>query len=88
MSTCSFFDGNAVAGELRDVFCMDVTAAVGQCAACGKIASLGEAHLFAFAPGIVVRCPACEQPLVRLVKGAGRAWLDLRGLVYLQLEMP
>jgi hypothetical protein len=84
----SFFDGNAVAGELRDVFSVDITNAAGQCAACGKIAPLGEARLYAFAPGIIVRCAACEQPLLRLVKGPGYAWLDLRGLVYLQLEVP
>jgi hypothetical protein len=26
--------------------------------------------------------------LLRLVRGPGRAWLDLRGLSYLQLPMP
>jgi Family of unknown function (DUF6510) len=30
----------------------------------------------------------CEQVLVRLVRGPGRAWLDLRGLTYLQLPLP
>jgi Family of unknown function (DUF6510) len=88
MSSDSFFDGNAAAGELRDVFSVDITSAACQCATCGAIAPLARGHLYAFAPGIVVRCAACEQPLVRLVKGAGYAWLDLRGLVYLQLEMP
>lgn len=86
MSSYSFFDGNAVGGELRELFSVDLTAAVGQCAACGNVAHLAEAHLYAFEPGIVVRCPACEQPLMRLVKRNGRAWIDLRGLVYLQME--
>jgi Family of unknown function (DUF6510) len=88
MSKSSFFDGNAVAGELADVFSVDTTSAVGQCGTCGKVAPLGEAHVHAFAPGIVVCCSGCEQPLVRLVKGTGRTWLDMRGLIYLQFEIP
>jgi len=36
---------------------------------------------------VVARCPGCGQVLVRLVRGPGRAWLDLRGLTYLQLPM-
>jgi transposase InsO family protein len=39
------------------------------------------------APGVVVRCATCDQVLLRLVRGPGRAWLDLRGLTYLQLPM-
>lgn len=87
-SSRSYLDGNAAAGELRDVFAVDITNASGQCATCGAIASLAQGHLYAFAPGIVIRCATCEQPLVRLVKGPVHAWLDLRGLVYLQLKMP
>jgi hypothetical protein len=81
----SFFDGNAVAGELREVFCLDVTAATGQCAACGNVASLAQARVYAFEPGIVIRCAACEHPLMRMAKGAGRTWLDFRGLTHLEL---
>jgi hypothetical protein len=88
VSTTTFFDGNAAAGELREVFSVDLTSACGQCAACGKVAPLAQAHLYAFAPGIVIRCAACEQPLLRLVTGEKRAWLDLRGLVYLQVPLP
>jgi hypothetical protein len=40
------------------------------------------------APGVVARCPACDQVLLRLVCGPGRAWLDLRRLSYLQLLAP
>jgi NAD-dependent SIR2 family protein deacetylase len=87
MNDPSFFDGNAVAGELRELFSVDLTAAAGQCVTCGKITRFAEARLYAFEPGIVVRCPACEQPLMRLVKSEGCAWLDLRGLVYLQMEI-
>ncbi len=88
MTSRSYLDGNAAAGELCNVFAMDITGATGQCAACGVIGALAQGHLYAFEPGIVIRCAACEHPLVRLVKSPGRAWLDLRGLVYLQWEVP
>jgi Family of unknown function (DUF6510) len=81
----SFFDGNAAAGQLRELFALDLTTAVGQCDSCGLAAALAQARLYAFAPGIVLRCARCEGPLVRLVTGEGRAWLDMRGLRYLQL---
>jgi hypothetical protein len=44
-------------------------------------------RVFDHAPGVVARCPTCEQVLLRLVRGGGRAWLDLRGLTYLQLAV-
>jgi hypothetical protein len=36
---------------------------------------------------VVVRCGNCDQVLLRLVRGPGRAWLDMQGLSYLQLPM-
>ncbi|HEY3091339.1 MAG TPA: DUF6510 family protein [Jatrophihabitantaceae bacterium] len=79
-------DGNAAAGDLRTIFAVDVTAATGQCAACGRTAPLGTAQLYNQAPGLVVRCTGCDSVLLRLVNAPGRAWLDVRGLRYLQLE--
>jgi hypothetical protein len=80
-------DGNALAGPLQDVFCVEVTTAVGRCTGCGRTAPMTEARVFDHAPGVVARCPTCDQVLVRLVRGPGRAWLDLRGLAYLQLPV-
>ena len=81
-------DGNALAGPLHDLFRVDLTAAVGRCTGCGRAAPMAEARLFDHAPGVVARCPACDQVLLRLVHDRGRAWLDLRGLTYLQLPVP
>ena len=81
-------DGNALAGHMQDLFRVDVTIAVGRCTACGRTAPMTEARVFDHAPGLVARCPACDQVLLRLVHGPGRAWLDLRGLTYLQLPVP
>jgi hypothetical protein len=79
-------DGNAAAGDLRTIFAVDVTAATGQCAGCGQTAPLGTAQLYNQAPGMIARCSSCESVLLRLVTAPGRAWLDVRGLTYLQLE--
>jgi hypothetical protein len=49
---------------------------------------MAEARVFDHAPGVIARCPTCDQILLRLVRGPGRAWLDLRGLTYLQLPVP
>jgi NAD-dependent SIR2 family protein deacetylase len=81
-------DGNALAGPLQDVVHLDITAAVGRCTGCGRTAAMAEVRVFDHAPGLVARCPACDQVLLRLVRGQGRAWLDLRGLTYLQLPVP
>jgi hypothetical protein len=79
-------DGNALAGPLREVFAVDVTAATARCAGCRRGGVVAELHVYADAPGLVARCPACEQVVLRLVRGPDRAWLDLRGS--LSLEVP
>jgi hypothetical protein len=81
-------DGNALTGPLHDVFRVEVTTAVGGCGSCGRTISMAEVRVFDHAPGVVARCPACDQVLLRLVRGPGRAWLDMGGLTYLQLPAP
>ena len=73
-------DGNAAAGELSDIFTMDVTAAEGQCAHCGAIKRFAEAHVYMRAPGIVARCSVCQHVLLRFVKARARVFLDLHGM--------
>ena len=80
-------DGNALAGPLHDLFRVEVATAIGCCTNCGHTAAMAEVRVFDHAPGVVARCPNCDQVLLRLVRGPGRAWLDLRGLDYLQLPM-
>jgi ribosomal protein S27E len=81
-------DGNALAGHLHDLIGPDVAVAVGRCGNCGRTGPMAEVRVFDHAPGAVARCPVCDQVLLRLVRGPGRAWLDLRGLTYLQLPVP
>jgi Family of unknown function (DUF6510) len=83
-----YLDGNALGGALGELFAVDVTAAVGQCASCGTSGVIGQARVYSNAPGMIARCPACDEVLVRLVRNEDRAWLDLRGISCLQLALP
>jgi hypothetical protein len=81
-------DGNMLAGPLGEVFAVDVTSAVGQCASCGASHAIGQDRVYADAPGLVARCRSCDAVVLRLVRAAGQAWLDMRGISCLQLPMP
>jgi hypothetical protein len=78
-----YLDGNAAAGELGNIFAIDITTAEGQCAHCGLTKRFAEAHLYTQAPGFVARCAACDHVLLRLVKVPQRVFLDVRGMTYL-----
>ena len=78
-------DGNAVAGTLRDVFSREMTPAPTQCASCGRESELGALLAFTHAPGIVLRCPACESVVVRMTITPEAIYLDARRAVYLRL---
>ena len=81
-----YLDGNAAAGELSNIFAMDVTAAEGQCTRCGAIKRFAEAHVYMRCPGLVVRCSVCHHVLLRLVSAGERVFFDLRGMRCLILD--
>ena len=81
-------DGNAIGGLLREIFTMEMTAAVTTCAGCGAVNALGRVDVYMQAPGVVVRCPECEQMLMLIVRGRGRYWVDLRGTRRLEFAAP
>jgi hypothetical protein len=81
-------DGNAAAGALSEIFTADMTVAVTTCAACGDARPVAELRAYLQAPGLVLRCTACGDVMVRLVRALDRAWLDLRGLRVLQVPLP
>jgi len=72
-------DGNAIAGLLREIFTVEMTTAETTCAGCHKVHAIGRVDVYVNAPGAVVRCPACDQVLMRIVHGRGRYWVDLTG---------
>ncbi|MEA2628014.1 MAG: hypothetical protein QOJ10_474 [Chloroflexota bacterium] len=79
-------DGNAIAGLLREIFTMEMTNAESTCAGCGTVHAVGRVDVYVNAPGVVVRCPACEQVLMRIVQGRGRYWIDLTGTRCLEFK--
>jgi hypothetical protein len=81
-------DGNAIGGLLREIFAMEMTTAETTCAGCGSVHAIGRVDVYVNAPGAVVRCPACEQVLMRIVHGPGRYWVDLTGTSCLEFAAP
>jgi hypothetical protein len=81
-------DGNVLGGELGELFTVDITAATGKCASCGTVSAIAQTRVYADAPGVVARCPSCGGVMLRVARGPGRAWLDLRGIACLQLAVP
>jgi len=81
-----YLDGNAVAGEMTEIFVMDVTAAEGQCAHCATIKHFAEAHVYVKCPGVVARCAVCGEILLRLAYVHQQVFIDVGGLTYLSLD--
>ena len=70
-------DGNAIAGELMEVFGDEMTTAVGTCAHCGASGMIAELRVYLRAPGAVARCPRCDGVTMVLVRVAGNPHVDL-----------
>jgi hypothetical protein len=81
-------DGNAAAGLLREVFAVEMTAAMGTCAHCGATNALGAAWVYAHAPGTVLRCPACTEILMTIVRARERLFVDVAGVRRLHFAAP
>ena len=79
-------DGNAVAGMLQDIFGLEMTASPTECAHCGNVGDVGTLLAFTQGPGAVLRCPACENVMLRIVETPDAIYLDARGAVYLRLQ--
>ena len=73
-------DGNAIGGELLELFGVEMTIASGVCGECGAVEQVARLDVYVHAPGTVVRCPHCEAVLMRIVRGRDRVWLDLSGV--------
>jgi uncharacterized protein DUF6510 len=79
-------DGNAAAGALGEVFSFEVTTAEYACEGCARTGRLGEAMAYEVRGlGMILRCPGCDNALIRLAHNRGRHWIDLRGIRYLQV---
>lgn len=76
-------DGNAVAGDLTEVFARDVTTATICCGGCGSSAEMGAVRVYGGAMGSIFRCINCDTPVVRLVRTPRGFAIDMRGATHL-----
>ena len=81
-------DANAVAGMLQDIFGVEMTATPTECASCGNESQIGTLLAFTQGPGVILRCSACENVMLRIVQTPDAVYLDARGAVYLRLARP
>ena len=79
-------DGNALAGRLEALFGVDMTAVPGRCANCGVVNMVGAMRAYTDAPGAVLRCPACDEVVLRIVDTADATYVDARGVAYLRFD--
>ena len=66
-----WLDGNALAGLLTEALGEDVTALERRCGSCGDERAFGAYRAYLGA-GVVLRCPSCGAPGLRVVQMAGR----------------
>jgi Family of unknown function (DUF6510) len=79
-------DGNGTAGLLADLFGADMTASPGQCAHCHTVSLVGTMRVYMRGPGVVLRCPACAEVVVRIVRTPRATYVDVRGAAYLAFK--
>ena len=79
-------DGNAVAGLLASVFSAEVTASPGECATCHTVSMVGTMRAYVRGPGVVLRCPACAEVVIRIVETPTHTLVDVRGATVLRLR--
>jgi len=79
-------DGNAIAGQLVDVFGAELTSAIGTCASCGSVGHVAEFVVYLRAPGTVARCRSCGSVLMVIATIRGVNCVDVAGLADLRLQ--
>jgi len=76
-------DANAIAGQLMAVFEREVTVLEEQCVHCGTVSVVGTLRVYMRGPGIVARCPACAEVVLRIVETPTGVRVDLSGATHL-----
>jgi len=72
-------DANAIAGMLIEVFNEDVTERETRCLGCQTVSIVGTLRVYMRGPGVVVRCPACTEVMLRFVKLPAIRRVDVSG---------
>ena len=78
-------DGNAAAGSLQEVFARDVTVAIATCAGCGAARAVGALLDYGGSMGVILRCPDCDMPMLRMASTPGWLRVDASGISVLAI---
>jgi hypothetical protein len=78
-------DANAVAGQLFELFGVELTAVTHQCAHCGNHAAVGTLRAWTRGPGVVLRCSVCSDVVLRWSRTTNGIVLDIRGAAFIEL---
>ena len=79
-------DGNALAGILHEVFGKEMTTSEAKCASCGTVSRLAGLLVFGGTMGNVMRCPHCQDVMMRIVSQPESFWLNMQGVSYLKQD--
>ena len=79
-------DGNAAAGTLQAIFPFEMTLVRATCSGCGTTNVIGATAAYIHGMGTVIRCPSCDNVLVRIVHARDRYLLDMRGVRVLEIK--
>jgi predicted RNA-binding Zn-ribbon protein involved in translation (DUF1610 family) len=80
-------DGNAIAGELFEIFGREMTAATGACSSCGATSQVAQLRVYMQAPGAVARCPGCGEVVIVIVDIRGTLRIDTSGFGLVDPQM-
>jgi uncharacterized protein DUF6510 len=78
-------DGNAAGGALREVFAAEMTAALATCTGCGAVGPVGTLLEYGHGMGVILRCPACDTAMLRIVHTPGWLRVDASGISLLMI---
>jgi phage FluMu protein Com len=73
-------DGNAIAGALFEHFGHEMTMAEVRCSHCQTTSMMAELRVYMKAPGVVARCPACDEVVMVIVNVRGDERFDMSNM--------
>jgi hypothetical protein len=79
-------DGNAAGGILQAIFPFNMTLVQATCTGCGTTNVIGTLAVYMHGMGTIIRCPSCDNVLIRVAHTEGRYWLDMRGVRVIQIS--
>ena len=79
-------DANAAAGLLAEIFAFDITTAECVCSGCNATGPVGNLVAYGMTMGVILRCPGCDNALIRVSRTRDGFWIDLRGTMVLRTQ--